>query len=105
MNSAISSKSSRRRSVPSLTKTRGFSTRSRKSLAGNSTVRWLELASRVDGEAVEAVSEVLSRVAAGGVVVEPDVAPGADDGFAVGPLATVRAYIPLDDDAPRKQRT
>lgn len=73
-------------------------------MAGNSTVRWLELSSRVDGEAVEAVSEVLSRVASGGVVVEPDVVSGADDGFTIGPLATVRAYIPLDGDAPGKQR-
>ncbi|MGH2459237.1 MAG: 50S ribosomal protein L11 methyltransferase [Chloroflexota bacterium] len=68
-------------------------------------MRWLELASRVDGEAVEAVSEVFSRVASGGVVVEPDVSPGSDDGFAVGPLATVRAYVPLDPETAGKQRT
>lgn len=74
-------------------------------MAESKTVRWLEFASRVDGEAVEAVSEVFSRVAIGGVVVEPDLEPGADDGFTVGALATIRAYVPLDDAAPDKQRT
>ena len=66
-------------------------------------MRWLEFASRVDGEAVEAVSEAFSRVASGGVVVEPDVVTGADDGFTVGAQATVRAYVPVDDRAPEKQ--
>lgn len=61
-------------------------------------MRWLELTARVDGEAVEAVSEVFAN-AAGGVAVEPDLSPGPDDGFTVGPLATVRAYLPLDDRA------
>jgi ribosomal protein L11 methyltransferase len=65
-------------------------------------VRWLELASRVDGEAVEAVSEIFSRVASAGVAVEPDLIPGADDGFVTGSNATVRAYIPLDSSAPTK---
>jgi ribosomal protein L11 methyltransferase len=65
-------------------------------------VRWLELASRVDGEAVEAVSEVFSRVASAGVAVEPDLIPGSDDGYATGPNATVRAYIPLDSAASAK---
>jgi len=67
-------------------------------------VRWIELSSRVDGEAVEAVSEVFTRVAASGVVVEPDLIPGADDGFALGRLASVRAYIPLDAQAGEKAR-
>lgn len=64
-------------------------------------MRWLELATRVDGEAVEAVSEVFAR-AAGGVAVEPDLCPGPDDGFCVGPMATVRAYLPLDDQTPAR---
>lgn len=68
-------------------------------------MRWLELSSHVDGEAVEAVSEVFTRVATGGVVVEPDLTPGADDGFTVGPFAAVRAYIPLDAQASSKQRS
>jgi ribosomal protein L11 methyltransferase len=58
-------------------------------------MRWLELSCRVDAEAVEAVSECFSRVAHGGVAVEPDLVPGADDGFTVGSEATVRAYLPI----------
>ncbi len=60
-------------------------------------MRWLELTSRVDGEAVEAVSEVFSRV-------EPDVIPNADDGCAIGARSTVRAYVPLDERATDKRR-
>lgn len=60
-------------------------------------MRWLELSSRVDGEAVEAVSEVFARVA-GGVSVEPDLIPGSDDGYVLGPASTVRAYLPLNAD-------
>lgn len=67
-------------------------------------MRWLELASHVDSEATEAVSEVFSQVAAGGVSVEPDLIAGADDGYSVGPEATVRAYLPLDDASPAKTR-
>jgi ribosomal protein L11 methyltransferase len=65
-------------------------------------MRWLELTSRVDVEAVEAVSEVFSRVATSGVAVEPDLIPDADDGYVPGPLATVRAYIPIDEATPAK---
>lgn len=61
-------------------------------------MRWLELSSRVDGEAVEAVSEVFAR-AAGGVSVEPDLIPGSDDGYVLGPTSTVRAYLLLNADA------
>lgn len=67
-------------------------------------MRWLELASRIDSEAAEAVSEVLSRVAAGGIAVEPELIPGADDGYELGPNATVRGYIPIDECAPAKTR-
>ncbi len=65
-------------------------------------MRWLELTSRVDAEAVEAVSEVFSRVATAGVAVEPDLIAGSDDGYTTGPNATVRAYIPLDESASLK---
>jgi len=67
-------------------------------------VRWLELSCRVDAEAVEAVSEAFSRMASGGVAVEPDIVSGADDGFTLGTLATVRGYVPLDDAATGKTR-
>ncbi len=67
-------------------------------------MRWLELASRIDSEAAEAVSEVFSRVAAGGIAVEPDLIPGADDGYRLGPNATVRGYIPIDESVSEKTR-
>jgi ribosomal protein L11 methylase PrmA len=61
---------------------------------------WLELAVTCDPEAVEAVSEILSRVAPGGVSVEPGFTL-VDEGLgaAVDPTvpATVRAYLPARD--------
>jgi ribosomal protein L11 methyltransferase len=61
---------------------------------------WLELAVTCDPEAVEAVSEILSRVAPGGVSVEPGFTL-VDEGLgaAVDPSApaTVRAYLPARD--------
>jgi ribosomal protein L11 methyltransferase len=61
---------------------------------------WLELAVTCDPEAVEAVSEILSRVAPGGVSVEPGFTL-VDEGLgaAVDPTApaTVRAYVPARD--------
>jgi ribosomal protein L11 methyltransferase len=61
---------------------------------------WLELTVVADPEAVEAVSEILSRDAAGGVSVEqPFVAE--QDGLAVsaveGAPVTIRAYLPAID--------
>jgi ribosomal protein L11 methyltransferase len=59
---------------------------------------WLELSVEADIEAVEAVSEILSRVAAGGTSVEPAFEL-VDEGLAakVDPRrpATVRAYVPF----------
>jgi ribosomal protein L11 methyltransferase len=61
---------------------------------------WLELAVACDPEAVEAVSEILARVAPGGVSVEPGFTL-VDEGLgaAVDPAApaTVRAYLPARD--------
>jgi ribosomal protein L11 methyltransferase len=61
---------------------------------------WLELAVAADPEAVEAVSEILSRVAPGGTSVEP-VFELIDEGLGarVDPTrpAMVRAYLPADD--------
>lgn len=63
---------------------------------------WLELAVTCDPEAVEAVSEILSRVAPGGVAVMPGFTL-VDEGLgaAVDPAApaTVRAYVPARDAA------
>ena len=67
-------------------------------------MHWLELAARVDGEAVEAVSEAFSRVVAGGVAIEPELIPGADDGFTLGAESVVRGYLPADDNAAAKTR-
>ncbi len=63
---------------------------------------WLELSVAVDQEAVEAVSEILSRVAPGGVSVEVPFTL-IDEGLAATPEpdgpATLRAYIPALDPA------
>lgn len=61
---------------------------------------WLELAVEADVEAVEAVSEILGRVALGGTSVEPAFEL-VDEGLGarVDPTrsATVRAYLPARD--------
>ncbi|MFP5343722.1 MAG: 50S ribosomal protein L11 methyltransferase [Candidatus Limnocylindria bacterium] len=63
---------------------------------------WLELSVEGDVEAVEAISEILSRVAAGGTTVEPafDL---VDEGLGarIDPTrpATVRGYVPARDAA------
>jgi ribosomal protein L11 methyltransferase len=63
--------------------------------------RWLELAVEADPEAVEAVSEILARVAPGGVSVEPGFEL-VEDGLAarIDPIrpATIRAYVPARPD-------
>jgi ribosomal protein L11 methyltransferase len=62
---------------------------------------WLELAVDVDAEAVEAVSEILGRVATGGTTVEPAFVL-VDDGLAARPdptrPAVVRGYVPAGDE-------
>jgi ribosomal protein L11 methyltransferase len=61
---------------------------------------WLELAIEADPEAVEAVSEILGRVASGGTSVEPAFEL-VDDGLAArldpGRPAIVRGYVPARD--------
>jgi ribosomal protein L11 methyltransferase len=67
---------------------------------------WLEVSLLLDGELVEAVSEVLARFAPDGVVIEStDVASSPDDseGHAVG-LLRVCAYLPVDDNLEEKRR-
>ena len=61
---------------------------------------WLEMAVTCDPEAVEAISEILSRVATGGVSVEPGFRL-TDEGLRAvtdpSRPATVRAYVPARD--------
>ncbi len=62
--------------------------------------RWLELAVEADVEAVEAVSEIFGRVAAGGTSVEPAfelVDEGLGAAVDPGRPAVVRAYVPTAD--------
>jgi ribosomal protein L11 methyltransferase len=68
--------------------------------------RWLELAVEADTEAVEAVSEILARVAPGGTSVEPGFDPIEDGlGARIDPArpTTVRAYVPALDAAAAAQ--
>ena len=61
---------------------------------------WLELSVAVDIEAVEAVSEILGRVAPGGTSVEPAfelVEEGLAAAIDVSRPAIVRAYVPARD--------
>jgi ribosomal protein L11 methyltransferase len=69
---------------------------------------WLELSVEADVEAVEAVSEILGRVATGGTTVEPAfdlVEEGL--GARVDPSrpAIVRGYVPADDPAASEAAT
>ncbi|CAN5629033.1 50S ribosomal protein L11 methyltransferase [soil metagenome] len=61
---------------------------------------WLELSVTADAEAVEAVSEILSRAAPSGVSVEAPFA-SEQEGLAARPIpgaaATLRAYLPAID--------
>ena len=69
---------------------------------------WLELAVTCDPEAVEAVSEILARVAPAGVSVEPGFTL-VDEGLgaAVDPAApaTLRAYLPAGDSGAARRAT
>ncbi|HEY2915815.1 MAG TPA: 50S ribosomal protein L11 methyltransferase [Candidatus Limnocylindrales bacterium] len=63
---------------------------------------WLELAVEADTEAVEAVAEILGRVASGGVSVEPAfelVEEGLGARLDATRPATIRAYVPARDPA------
>jgi ribosomal protein L11 methyltransferase len=62
--------------------------------------KWIELAVEADTEAVEAVSEILSRVAPGGTSVEPGfelVDEGLGARIDPNRPATIRAYVPALD--------
>jgi ribosomal protein L11 methyltransferase len=59
-------------------------------------VDWLEVSVQVDGEAAEAVSEVLNRYGRGGVVIEHLLADGLGAHQDTDELR-VKAYLPADD--------
>lgn len=64
--------------------------------------KWLELSVEADSEAVEAVSEILARVAPGGTTVEPGfelIEEGLGARIDPNRPATIRAYVPAFDDA------
>ncbi|MGH2522040.1 MAG: 50S ribosomal protein L11 methyltransferase, partial [Anaerolineales bacterium] len=69
-------------------------------------MNWLEVSLVVNGEAAEAVADVLARFAPEGVVIEATQIESTpnDEGHAVGPVR-VRAYLNADDklDATRAQ--
>ena len=70
--------------------------------------RWIELSVEADPEAVEAVSEILSRVAPGGVSVEPGfelVDEGLGARIDPNRPATIRAHVPALDDASVRRAT
>ena len=72
--------------------------------------RWVEVATRVDQEAVEAVAETFQRFAHGGVVIEYPTEPGQeiawDEPAVVSPGAaiTVRGYLPRNREGARRRR-
>lgn len=57
-----------------------------------------EVAVLVDGEAAEAVSEMMSRFAPGGVVVETTMLPGESDReYTPNPETRVKVYLPVEE--------
>lgn len=63
------------------------------------STQWLEVSMSVDGEAAEAVAEVMQRYGYQGVAIEQEDIPAEtwDDGEAQAPQRlTLRAYIPVD---------
>jgi len=70
--------------------------------------KWLELSVEADSEAVEAVSEILARVAPGGTTIEPGfdlVDEGLGARIAPERPATIRAYVPAFDTAATDRAT
>ena len=69
---------------------------------------WLELSVEADSEAVEAVSEILARVAPGGTTIEPGfqlVDEGLGARIDPNRPATIRAYVPAFDTAATERAT
>jgi ribosomal protein L11 methyltransferase len=73
-------------------------------------VRWIEVTTRVDNEAVEAVAEVFQRYVHGGVVIDYATDPGQEIAWdepavmAAGQPVTVRGYLPRSREGTRRRR-
>jgi ribosomal protein L11 methyltransferase len=73
-------------------------------------MRWIEVATRVDNEAVEAVAEVFQRYVHGGVVIDYATEPGQEIAWdepallAAGQPVTVRGYFPRSREGARRRR-
>ena len=66
-------------------------------------MEWLEVSIQVNGEAAEAVAEVLSRYAPQGVVFDLGVDDSVPDGTGSNPV-TVKAYLTVDEDINERRR-
>ncbi|MDQ3700832.1 MAG: 50S ribosomal protein L11 methyltransferase [Chloroflexota bacterium] len=69
--------------------------------------RWLEVSIRATAEAAEALTALFQRAGHGGVVIEPELRPGAEVDeveAAPGAFAVLRTYLPEGQDvAPRRK--
>ncbi len=66
---------------------------------------WLEVSVRADREAAEAISGILAEEAYGGIAIDEEITPAADgDGwtYTCGRPVTIKAYLPMDDEAGEK---
>jgi ribosomal protein L11 methyltransferase len=69
--------------------------------------RWLEVSIRATAEAAEALNALFERVGHGGVVVEPELRPGAEVDEAVpdpAGFAVLRTYLPEGRDLAERRR-
>jgi ribosomal protein L11 methyltransferase len=78
-------------------------------MPGEQAQQWLEVCVLTEPETAEAVAEVLSRYAPGGVALEQvarDIQLGADEGAAgqLEPIVAVRAYVSFEDEIDLKRR-
>jgi len=69
-------------------------------------MHWREVRITVDREAVESVSEILRRVAPGGVAIDEPVELGRDEDYILllDRPVVVRAYLPIDGTEDAKER-
>lgn len=68
-------------------------------------MNWIEVALTADGEAAEAIADLLGQYGYQGVVIEHSGLPDDmwEDAVPASPTVTVRAYLPDDDAAPATQ--